>query len=114
MRLIAVVFAVTLLLPLLARAEPTRDTATASSAVLVTTTGKLTEHDRALAAGAAQARVQGAGWTLNSKPFSAKELEAVAACLRDIAAWPCVAKVVGGRGIRRVAVVALNRNEAPD
>jgi hypothetical protein len=104
---------VAFVLPLVALAEPARNTAT-SSAVLVTTAGKLTEHDRALAAGAAEARVQGAGWSLTSKPFSAREVETVAACLRDIAAWPCVARVVGGRGIRRVAVVALNRNEAPD
>lgn len=114
MRPIAVVFAVTFFLPLVAFAEQARDTATTSSAVLVTTAGKLTEHDRSLAAGATEARVRGAGWLLATKPFSAKEIEAVASCLRDIAAWPCVAKVVGSRGIRRVAVVALNRNEAPD
>ena len=114
MRSIAVVFALALFSPLAALAERAPDTRTTSSAVLVTTAGKLTERDRALAAGAAEASVRGAGWSLTSKPFSARESEAVAACLRDIAAWPCVAKVVGGRGIRRVAVVALNRNEAPD
>lgn len=114
MRPIAAVFAVAFFLPVVAFAEQARKTVTSSSAVLVTTAGKLTEHDRGLAAGAAEARVQGAGWLLTTKPFSVKEIEAVAACLRDIAAWPCVAKIVGGRGIRRVAVVALDRNEAPD
>jgi PEGA domain len=114
MRPTAAAFAVAFLLPFVALAEQARDTATTTSAVLVTTAGKLTEHDRALAGGAAEARVRGAGWSLTTKPFAAKEIDAVAACLRDIVAWPCVAKVVGGRGIRRVAVVALNRNEAPD
>lgn len=95
-----------LLLPLLGR------TALADSgAVIVSANSKVAERDRSLALTAAERRLQAAGWELTRKPLTAKEIEAVTACLRNVEAWPCVSRIVGSRGVRRVAAVALRRGE---
>src|SRR6185436_15217995 len=60
---------------------------------------------------AVQNRLRAAGWEFTSKPLTPKETQAVTNCLHNVEAWPCVSKVVEGRGIRRVAAVALRRNQ---
>lgn len=95
-----------LLLPLLCR------TALADSgAVIVSATSKVAERDRSLALAAAENRLRAAGWDLISKPFTEREREAITTCLHDVEAWPCVAKIVGPRGVRRVAAIALKRDQ---
>jgi hypothetical protein len=95
-----------LFLPLLGR------TAVADSgAVIVSATSKIAERDRTLTQNAAENRLRAAGWELTSKPLTAKEIEAVTSCLHNVEAWPCVSKVVGSRGVRRVAAVALRRDQ---
>jgi hypothetical protein len=76
----------------------------------VVVSGKVDERDQTLAKHAAEQSVRAAGWVLDTKPLSARDINAITACLQDVAAWPCVSKVVGGRGIRRVAVVGLGRD----
>jgi len=76
----------------------------------VVVTGEIEEHDQTLAKTTAEQSLRAAGWVLDTKPFSARDINAITACLHDVAAWPCVSKVVGGRGIRRVAVVGLSRD----
>ena len=76
----------------------------------VVVSGKIEERDQTSAKTAVEQSVRAAGWTLDPRPFSARDVNAIAACLRDVAAWPCVSRVVGGRGIRRVAVVGLSRD----
>ncbi len=95
-----------LLLPLIGRtalADP--------GAVIVSANSKVAERDRSLALSAAEKRLQAAGWELTSKPLTAKEIEAVTACLHNVEAWPCVSRIVESRGVRRVAAVALRRGE---
>jgi hypothetical protein len=95
-----------LLLPLVAR------TALADTgAVIVSGTSRIAERDRTLALNAAQERLQAAGWELTTKPLTAKEIDAVTACLHNVEAWPCVSKIVASRGVRRVAAVALRRDQ---
>lgn len=79
--------------------------------VFISAGSRVAERDRTLAMEAAETRLRAAGWDLATKPFSPKEVDAVSACLRnDVEAWPCVSKVIGTRGIRRVASVALKRD----
>jgi hypothetical protein len=104
MRLITTVL--TLLLSLVGRAA-LADT----GAVIVSATSRIAERDRTLALNAATERLRAAGWELTTKPLTAKEIEAVTACLRNVEAWPCVSRIVGNRGVRRVAAVALRRNQ---
>jgi hypothetical protein len=80
-----------------------------SGAVIVS--GKVAERDRTLAMGAAEDRVRASGWELVGQPFTAKEVDGVTACLHDVEAWPCVSKIVEPHGVRRVAAVALKRNQ---
>lgn len=87
-----------------ARADP--------GTVIVTTNGKVADRDRALAMGAAETRLRAAGWEFVAKPLTPREVQAVTACLHNVEAWPCVSKVVAGRGIRRLAAVALRRDQA--
>lgn len=82
-----------------------------SGTVIVTTSGKVAERDQSLAMDAAQNRLRAAGWEFVSKPLTSKEVQAVTSCLHNVEAWPCVSKVVAGRGIRRVAAVALKRDQ---
>ena len=102
MRALAFLIASIFLMPYRAIAEP--------GAVIIS--GKVTDRDRAVARGAAERSVAAAGWVLDGKPFATKDVNAITACLHDVAAWPCVSKIVNGRGIRRVAVVSLNRDPA--
>jgi len=76
----------------------------------VVVSGKLEEHDQTLAKTTAEQSLRAAGWALDTRPLSARDTNAITACLHDVAAWPCVSKVVAGRGIRRVAVVGLSRD----
>jgi hypothetical protein len=89
-----------------------RHTALADSAtVIVTTSGKIAERDRTLAMDAAQNRLRAAGWEFTGNPLTSREVEVVTNCLHNVEAWPCVSKVVAARGIRRVAAVALKRDQ---
>lgn len=80
-------------------------------AVIVSANSRVTERDRSLAMHVAEDQLRAAGWELVAKPLTTKEVEAITACLRNVEAWPCVSKIVGTRGIRRVASVALRRDE---
>jgi PEGA domain len=71
--------------------------------------GKIGDREQSVAAAAAETSVRAAGWSLSPKPFSAKERDAVVSCLHDIVAWPCVSKLVGSRGVQRVAVLLMSR-----
>jgi len=82
-----------------------------SGAVIVSASSKVAERDRSLALAAAENRLRAAGWDLASKPFTEREIEAITTCLHNVEAWPCVAKIVGPRGVRRVAAVALKRDQ---
>ena len=80
-------------------------------AVIVSANSRVAERDRSLAMQVAEAQLRAAGWDLVAKPLTAKEIEAITTCLHDVEAWPCVSRIVGPRGIRRVAAVALKRDE---
>src|ERR1043166_4830844 len=80
-------------------------------AVIVSANSRVAERDRSLAMHVAEDQLRAAGWDLVTKPLTAKEVEAITTCLHDVEAWPCVSKIVGPRGIRRVAAVALKRDE---
>jgi hypothetical protein len=102
----SIVTTLALLLALLgrtARAEP--------GAVIVSANTRVAERDRSLAMRVAEDRLRAAGWDLVVKPLTAKEIEAITTCLRNVEAWPCVSKIVARHGIRRVAAVALKRDQ---
>lgn len=82
-----------------------------TGAVIISAASRIVERDRTLALNAATERLRAAGWELTTKPLTAKEIEAVTACLRNVEAWPCVSRIVGTRGVRRVAAVALRRDQ---
>jgi PEGA domain len=82
-----------------------------TGAVIVSANSRIAERDRTLALNAAAERLRAAGWELTNKPLTAKEIEAVTTCLHNVEAWPCVSKIVASRGVRRVAAVALRRDQ---
>lgn len=80
----------------------------------VVVAGKIAERDRLVAKTAAEKSVGAAGWALDAKPFSAKEVAAISECLHDVEAWPCVSRAVSARGLRRLAVVSLMQQPGPN
>ena len=80
-------------------------------ALIVSTSGKVAERDRSLAMDAAENRLRAAGWEFSSQRLTSREIETVTSCLHNVEAWPCVSKVVAARGIRRLAAVALKRDQ---
>ena len=80
----------------------------------VVVSGKVEPHDHAVAAGAVEGYVRGAGWSLVTKPFTPREVDAIMACFLTAEAWPCVAKTVSDRGVRRLAAVTLTPQTSSD
>ena len=70
--------------------------------------------DRATASGAVQEALSQSGWRLSERQFSAREVDSVAACLRNDKPWSCIVAVLGDRTIEQLAIVSVDPRRSPD
>lgn len=82
-------------------------------AVLVVQT-KGTARDQDVAAEAVTQAVTSAGWTLSSRTFAPRELDELGKCPVADRPWACFSKTVRDATIRRLALLSLEAQTAPD
>lgn len=71
-------------------------------------------RDKAIAADAVTAAVTQAGWALAPRTFAPQETEEVAKCLVVDRPWACVTRAVRDDALRRLALLSLEAQAAPD
>src|SRR5262245_7705096 len=71
-------------------------------------------RDKTVAADAVTEAVTQAGWALAPRTFAPQETEEVARCLVDDLPWACVTRAVRDDGLRRLALLSLEAQPAPD
>jgi hypothetical protein len=80
----------------------------------VVVTGKASQRDRAVVASAVRSAARSVGWSLLETPLSDADSTKLVACMKEPKPWDCIAKVAGAKDLRRLIVVSLDPERAPD
>ena len=73
--------------------------------------GAAEDRDRSVVGAAVAATAREAGWALSRDPVAAPDVDRLLACSNPVRPWACVPASLGGRGIRRVFVFAVDRRQ---
>jgi hypothetical protein len=74
--------------------------------------GAAEDRDRSVVSAAVTAAARDAGWALSREPIAAQDVDRLLACSDPVRPWACVPAALGGRGIRRIFVFAVDRKQA--
>jgi hypothetical protein len=74
--------------------------------------GDAEDRDRSVVGAAVAATAREAGWALSRDPVAAPDVDRLLACSDPVRPWACVPASLSSRGIRRVFVFAVDRQQA--